>query len=51
MIADLGAGPGTLAEMLRARGLEVNGIESDAENQAVLRHPDLRVLTLKVCDT
>ncbi len=36
-IADLGAGRGTFAEMLRARGLEVSCVEPDPENQAVLR--------------
>jgi SAM-dependent methyltransferase len=36
-IADLGAGCGTLAEMLRARGLDVCCVEPDPENQAVLR--------------
>jgi SAM-dependent methyltransferase len=36
-IADLGAGRGTFAELLRARGLEVSCIEPDPENQAVLR--------------
>ena len=36
-IADLGAGRGTFAELLRARGLEISCIEPDPENQAVLR--------------
>jgi SAM-dependent methyltransferase len=36
-VADLGAGRGTFAEMLRARGLEVTCIEPDPENQAALR--------------
>jgi SAM-dependent methyltransferase len=36
-VADLGAGRGTFAERLRARGLEVSCIEPDPENQAVLR--------------
>jgi SAM-dependent methyltransferase len=35
--ADLGAGRGTFAEMLRSRGLEISCIEPDPENQAVLR--------------
>ena len=36
-IADLGAGRGTFAEMLRARGLEIDCVEPDRENQATLR--------------
>jgi SAM-dependent methyltransferase len=36
-IADLGAGRGTFAVRLRARGLEVSCIEPDPENQTVLR--------------
>jgi SAM-dependent methyltransferase len=36
-IADLGAGRGTFAEMLRARGLEINCVEPDPENQIILR--------------
>jgi SAM-dependent methyltransferase len=36
-ITDLGAGRGTFAEMLRARGLEVDCVEPDPENQASLR--------------
>jgi SAM-dependent methyltransferase len=36
-ITDLGAGRGTFAEMLRARGLEIDCVEPDPENQASLR--------------
>lgn len=36
-VADLGAGRGTFAELLRSRGLEVSCIEPDPENQAILR--------------
>ena len=36
-ITDLGAGRGTFAEMLRNRGLEINCVEPDPENQATLR--------------
>jgi len=36
-IVDLGAGRGTFAEMLRARGLEVSCVEPDSENEAILR--------------
>lgn len=36
-IIDLGAGRGTFAEMLRARGLEIECVEPDAENQVSLR--------------
>ena len=36
-IADLGAGRGTFAEMLRARGLAIDCVEPDPENQAILR--------------
>jgi SAM-dependent methyltransferase len=42
-IADLGAGRGTFAEMLRARGLEVSCVEPDPENQAVLRQLGFQV--------
>jgi SAM-dependent methyltransferase len=42
-IADLGAGRGTFAEMLRARGLEVYCVEPDPENQAVLRQLGFQV--------
>jgi SAM-dependent methyltransferase len=44
-IVDLGAGRGTFAEMLRARGLEVNCVEPDAENQVILRENGFRVAT------
>lgn len=44
-IADLGAGRGTFAEMLRARGLEIDCIEPDAENQVILRERGFRVQT------
>ena len=37
-ITDLGAGRGTFAEMLRARGLEINCVEPDPENQVILRN-------------
>jgi hypothetical protein len=36
-IADLGAGRGTFAEMLRAHGLEIDCVEPDPENQIILR--------------
>lgn len=36
-IADLGAGRGTFAEMLLARGLKIDCVEPDPENQAILR--------------
>jgi SAM-dependent methyltransferase len=36
-ITDLGAGRGTFAEMLRARGLKINCVEPDPENQVILR--------------
>jgi SAM-dependent methyltransferase len=36
-IIDLGAGRGTFAEMLRARGLEIDCVEPDPENQGLLR--------------
>jgi SAM-dependent methyltransferase len=36
-IVDLGAGRGTFAEMLRARGLEIDCVEPDVENQLLLR--------------
>jgi SAM-dependent methyltransferase len=42
-IADLGAGRGIFAEMLRARGLEVSCVEPDPENQAVLRRLGFQV--------
>jgi len=44
-IVDLGAGRGTFAEMLRARGLEVNCVEPDPENQIVLRENGFPVAT------
>jgi SAM-dependent methyltransferase len=36
-ITDLGAGRGTFAELLRARGLEIDCVEPDPENQVILR--------------
>ena len=42
-IADLGAGRGTFAEMLRARGLDVCCVEPDPENQAALRRLGFQV--------
>ena len=42
-IADLGAGRGTFAEMLRARGLKVCCVEPDPENQTSLRRLGFRV--------
>jgi SAM-dependent methyltransferase len=42
-IADLGAGRGTFAEMLRARGLEIDCIEPDPENQIILRQSGFSV--------
>lgn len=36
-VVDLGAGRGTFAEMLRNRGLEINCVEPDPENQVTLR--------------
>ena len=44
-IADLGAGRGTFAEMLRARGLAIDCVEPDPENQAILRELGFRVQT------
>ena len=35
-IVDLGAGRGTFAELLRERGLAINCVEPDAENQLIL---------------
>src|SRR5947209_911354 len=42
---DLGAGRGTFAEALRARGLQVNCVEPDPQNQAVLRERGFVVRT------
>jgi SAM-dependent methyltransferase len=42
-IIDLGAGRGTFAEMLRARGLEVECVERDPENQVSLRESGFSV--------
>jgi SAM-dependent methyltransferase len=36
-IADLGAGRGTFAEMLRVRGWQIECVEPDPENQVILR--------------
>lgn len=36
-ITDLGAGRGTFAELLRARGVEIDCVEPDPDNQAKLR--------------
>ena len=44
-IADLGAGRGTFAEMLRARGLEIECVEPDQENQVILRQNGFSVQT------
>ena len=44
-IADLGAGRGTFAEMLRARGLEIDCVEPDPENQTILRERGFPVQT------
>lgn len=44
-IADLGAGRGTFAELLRARGLAIDCVEPDPENQAVLRERGFPVRT------
>lgn len=44
-IADLGAGRGTFAEMLRARGLKIDCVEPDPENQAILRERGFPVQT------
>jgi SAM-dependent methyltransferase len=44
-IADLGAGRGTFAEMLRERGLKIECIEPDPENQVVLRGRGFTVQT------
>lgn len=44
-IADLGAGRGTFAEMLRARGLAIDCVEPDPENQAILRELGFPVQT------
>jgi SAM-dependent methyltransferase len=42
-IADLGAGRGTFAEMLRARGLEIDCVEPDLQNQIILRESGFAV--------
>lgn len=42
-MVDLGAGRGTFAEALRDRGLEINCVEPDLENQVVLREKGFRV--------
>lgn len=42
-ITDLGAGRGTFAEMLRARGLEIDCVEPDPENQVILRESGFSV--------
>jgi SAM-dependent methyltransferase len=42
-IADLGAGRGTFAEMLRARGLEIDCVEPDPQNQIILRESGFAV--------
>ena len=42
-IADLGAGQGTFAEVLRARGLVIDCVEPDPKNQAILRELGFRV--------
>lgn len=42
-IADLGAGRGTFAEMLRERGLEIACVEPDPENQVMLRQSGFSV--------
>jgi SAM-dependent methyltransferase len=42
-IVDLGAGRGTFAEALRARGWEVTCVEPDSENQAMLREKGFAV--------
>lgn len=42
-IADLGAGRGTFAEMLRERGLEIACVEPDPENQVILRQSGFSV--------
>jgi SAM-dependent methyltransferase len=44
-ITDLGAGRGTFAALLRARGLESSCVEPDPENQAVLRRLGFTVQT------
>ena len=44
-IADLGAGRGTFAEMLRARSLDVVCIEPDGDNQATLEELGFDVLS------
>ena len=42
-IADLGAGRGTFAEMLRERGLEIACVEPDPENQVILKQSGFSV--------
>lgn len=42
-IVDLGAGRGTFAKALRTRGVEVNCVEPDPENQVVLREEGFSV--------
>jgi len=44
-IVDLGAGRGTFSEMLRARGLAIDCVEPDPENQAALRELGFQVQT------
>lgn len=44
-VVDLGAGRGTFAEMLRARGLAIDCVEPDRENQAALRELGFAVQT------
>jgi SAM-dependent methyltransferase len=44
-IIDLGAGRGTFAEMLRARGMVIDCVEPDPENQGVLRKLGFSVQT------
>jgi SAM-dependent methyltransferase len=44
-IIDLGAGRGTFAEMLRARGIEIDCVEPDPKNQGVLRDLGFAVQT------
>ncbi len=50
-IADLGAGRGTFAEMLRDRGVQVTCLEPDAENQISLKQLGFAVQpTISECD-
>lgn len=51
-IVDLGAGRGTFAEMLRARGLKVRCVEPDPENHVLLRELGFHVFSsMEECES